>query len=116
MRREKIGVRQHRATVSQHDGTVDTHGNPTYSTSGDWDVVVTDWPVEMLAVNGGESLRGRQVTDATTHVLYGEYHGGSSIIPEMKCVINSVIYQVVSVLDMDGMSRELRVEVKRETT
>ena len=110
-----IGKRQHRATFSQHDGTVDTHGNPTYATSDDWDAVVSDWPVEMLATSGGERLRGRQVTAETTHVLFGEYYGGNSITTDMRAVINSVIYHVVSVLDENGDSRNLRVELKRES-
>ena len=113
-RRERIGSRQHRATVSQHDGTQDSHGTPTYETSGDWDAVVTDWPCEVVAVRGGETLRGRQVAAETTHVLFGEYHGGSSITPEMRAVISGTTYHVVSALDMDGDSRELRVEVRRE--
>lgn len=114
MRRERIGSRQHRVTVSQHDGTQDTHGNPTYTTTGDWDAVVTDWPVELIAVRGGEKVRGRQVTSETTHVLFGEYYGGSGILPEMKAVLNGTTYEVVAALDLDGDSREMRVEVKRE--
>ena len=113
-RRERIGSRRYRATVSQHDGTQDSHGTPTYGTSGDWDAVVTNWPCEVLAVRGGETVRGRQVAANTTHVLYGEYHGGASITPEMKCVINGTTYQIVSALDMDGQRREIRVELQRE--
>lgn len=114
MRRERIGNRRHRATVSRHDGTGDDHGNPTYTTSSDWDVVVTDWPVEMIAANGGETIRGRQVTEKTTHVLFGEYQGGKTIASEMRAVISGTTYQVVSALDVDGDSREIRVELKRE--
>lgn len=113
-RRERIGSRRHRATFQQHDGTQDTHGNPTYPTTGDWDAVVTDWPCEMVAVNGGEQLRGRQVTSNATHVLFGEYHGADTVTTDMRCVVDSVTYQIVSTLDMDGENRELRVELKRQ--
>ena len=113
-RRERIGSRQHRVTVSQHDGTQDSHGNPTYTASDDWDAVVTDWPVEMVAVRGGEKIRGSQVTSETTHVLFGEYHGGSAILPETKAVVNSSTYEIISAMDIDGDRREMRVEMKQE--
>ena len=100
--------------MSQHDGTVDIHGEPTLSDPTDWRAVITDWPIEMLAVSGGESLRGRQVSDGTTHVLFGGYSGGRAITPEMQCVINGELYEIVSVLDVEGDRQELRVEVKKE--
>ena len=107
-------TRRHRATIKKHDGTIDGHGVPTISEPTDWDAWITDWPVEVIAVSGGEAFRGRQVADSTTHVIFGEYHGGDTITPEMQCVINAITYEIVSVLDVDGDSRELRVELKRE--
>ena len=114
MRRERIGNRQHRATFSQHDGTQGADGNPTFTTSADWDAFVTDWPCEMVAVRGGESLRGRQVAATTTHVLFGEYQGANGILPPMRCVINGNTRQVVSVMDVTGEQREMRIELKKE--
>ena len=113
-RRERTGSRRYRADVQQHDATVDGHGSPTFTTAGDWDTVVTGWPCEILTTTGGETIRGRQVSATTTHVLYGQFAGGSSITPEMRLVVNGVNYSVVSAYDPDGMRRKIRVEAKRQ--
>lgn len=75
---------------------------------------MSDWPCEWRSVSGGERLRGKQVTTATTHVVIGDYHFVSSVTSAMRCVINSVIYGVVSVRDIEGDSREMFIELKRE--
>lgn len=118
--RRHHGSRRHRATAKQHNGTVDAHGVPTYTTSNDWTEVVTQWPVEVRSVAGGEVLRGRQVSAETTHVMFGEFHGGKSITPDMKVEVydpatsSTITYGVIAAYDMDGDSRELRVELMRE--
>lgn len=120
-RRGKSGRWRHRATFQQHDGTQDSHGIPTYNTAGDWDAVLSDWPCQMKTTNGDERLRGGQVTSETTHVLYGDYASMSSITTDMRAVVTSsttgttATYQIISVLDLDGEGRELRVELKKET-
>lgn len=110
----RVGKQRHRATFSQHDGTQDSHGTPTYETSADWDAVVTGWPCEMLTKSAAEKLKGQRVQETTTHVLYGEYHGAKTVTPDMKVVIDSVEYGVVSAFDRFGTSRELVIEIKRE--
>lgn len=112
--RGAIGRRRHRATFLQHDGTQDGHGNPTYTTAGDWDTLIASWPCELLTTTGGEVLRGKQVSAQTTHVLFGEYQGSSGITTSMKVTINNVEYGIVAVYDMDGDSKETRVECRRE--
>ena len=112
--RKRHGQRRHKATAWQHDGSQDDAGQPTYSNDTDWSPVVTNWPVELVAVRGGETLRGRQVAAETTHVVFGEYFGGNGILPEHRCVIDGVTFGVVSAMDIDGLSTELRVELKRE--
>ena len=114
-RRERIGSRRYRATATQHDGTQDAAGNPTYTTAGDWDTVVTAWPCEILTTTGSEMIRGRQVTAGTTHVMFGDYHYGSTITPDMRVTVGGVVYDVVAAYDPDGDRRELRVEAKRES-
>ncbi len=119
-RRERIGSRRHRAKFEQHDGGVDEHGNPTYTSDNDWDAVVTSWPCELKAVTEGEQLRGKQVSADTTHVLFGEYGGARDVETDMRAVVTSTTtgltttYEIVSVLDLDGEGRELRIELKRE--
>lgn len=113
-RRQRIGNRRHSLDAKQHDGTTDSLGTPTYHVAGDWDTVTSGWPVEMLVVSGGETLRGRQVTAQTTHVFYGEYYGGKDIEADMKVVVENVEYDVVTAYDPWGDRQEFRVEAKRE--
>ena len=110
----RAGASRHRATFTRHDGTQDSHGNPTYTTPGDWDTVVQSWPCELLTTNGAESLRGQQVQPTTTHVLIGEYHGAKDVTPEMRAEVNGVIYGIVGAFDPHGNSREIRIELKRD--
>lgn len=112
--RDNIGHRRHVATFSQHDGTTDDLGQPTYDTSGDWDVVVSDWFCEMVTTGGDERIRGRQTTADTRVVLFGEYYGASSVTTDMRCVLNGKTYGVAAVYDQDGEERELRVELRLE--
>lgn len=113
-KRRRTGARTKVAAFQQHSGTVDDYGTPTYTNDDDWSTVVAAWPAEQVGVRGGEVIRGRQVAAVTTDVLFGEYYGGSLIASDMRCVLNGVIYQVVSAVDTEGMNRELRVELKRE--
>lgn len=114
------GDMRHRCTFEQHDGTLDGAGQPTYTTAGDWDPIISDWPCKLQSTAGGERIRGRQVTAETTHVLFGHFSFAQTATADMRAVVTSsttgvaTTYQVVSVLDMDGEGRELRVELRRE--
>ena len=113
-KRKKIGYRNHVATFQQHDASQDSHGQPSYPTGGDWDTVVTDWPCELITTSGGESLRGRQVTETTTHVFYGEYFGAEGVTADMRMIVGGDTYAINTAYDPNGDRRELRVEAKRE--
>lgn len=116
-KRGKIGNRRYRADIEQHDGTeTDDHGNPTYTTNGDWDTLVEGWPCEILTVSGDESTSGGQATASTTHVLYGSFSGGSQIEPDMRLNVDGVFYNVIAAYDPDGDRREIKVEAKRDIT
>ena len=98
----------------QHDGTLSSEGIPTYEVDDDWTTVITAWPCEHLSSAGGEVIRGSQVNAVTTDVLLGEYYGGSDVTTDMRAVINGVTYEVVSVRDLLGKRKELRIELKKE--
>lgn len=114
MARQRLGNRRHFATAYQHNGTLNQHGMPAYDDSTAWNRVVTRWPCELLTANGGETIRGRQVTATTTHVLIGEYFGGNGIKPEHRVEVNGQTYAVVAGYDADGDNREYRVEMRLE--
>ena len=108
-----MGNRIHAATFKKHNGNVE-NGQETLNKESDWTTFTQNWPCELMAVRGGETIRGRQVAEHTTHVLFGEYYGAVGITPEMKCVIAGKTRNIVSVMDMDGDSREMRIELKEE--
>lgn len=114
--RRHTGKRRHVARVEKHDGPgmYDEHGTPTFTDDGDWQVVIPDWYCELKAVRGGEVIRGRQVSDTTTHVMFGNYYPADKITPDMRVRIGNSIYNVVAAYDLDGDSREMRVETKSE--
>lgn len=111
-----LGLYRHVARFDQHNGNADDFGNPTYSVDDDWDTVIQQWPCQLTTTSGGEKVRGRQTTSETTHVLFGEFYGASTAEASFRAVIEGKTYGVVSVYDADGENRELRVELKREST
>lgn len=113
--RKRMGKRRHTAQVQEHNGTVDGTGNPTYGTPGDWDTVIAAWPCELLTTAGGETVRGKQVTAQTTHVLFGEYFGASGVSANMRIIVNGQTMSLVSAYDPNGDQSEMRVEAKIET-
>lgn len=114
MYRQRVGNRRHVARIEQHDGTLNGDGHPTYTTPGDWDTYVSSWPCEMLITGGGEVIRGRQVSDQTTAVFFGEYYGVQGTDPKMRISVGGVTYGIVSAYDADGDNREMRIEAKKE--
>ena len=114
MSRKRYGHRRWVAQFQRHNGTVDDNNQPTYTVGADWDVVIEAWPCELIATSGGETVRGRQTSPETTHLAYGEYFGAESASPDMRAVIEGTVYGVVSVLDLEGLSREMRIELRLE--
>ena len=114
-RRGRAGKRRHRASVIEHNGNQDDHGGYTFADPEDYQTIVTGYPVELITTGGDERVRGRQLIAETTHVMYGEYHGGKSITSEMKVKIEGVTYEVIAAYDPQGDKREMRVEMKRES-
>lgn len=112
--RKRIGFRRHRATFYQHNGTVDDYGQPTYDTASDWVVFFADWPCEFISTVGGEILRGRMVTEKSTHALFGNFAAIEGANVEMRAVINGDNYGITSVSDPEGIRSEMRVELRLE--
>lgn len=112
--RKRYGMRRYLASFWQHNGSRDPLNQPTYSTATDWEPVISGWPCELIATNGGEVLRGRQVTAETTHVLFGEFFGAAGVKAQHRCQIDGTFYNVVAAYDADGTRMEQRIEVKAE--
>ena len=112
--RKRIGFRRHRATFYRHNGTVDQYGQPSYNTPSDWDVFIADWPCEFVSTVGGEILRGRMVTEKSTHACFGNFIAVEGLDTEMRAVINGKNYGITSVSDPEGIRMEMRVELRLE--
>ncbi len=112
--RKRIGFRRHRATFLRHNGTVDQYGQPTYNTLSDWDTFFADWPCEFVSTVGGEILRGRMVTEKSTHACFGNFSAVEGIDVEMRAVIDGKNYGITSVSDPEGIRTEMRVELRLE--
>ena len=107
--------RIHQARFARHNGNLDEHGNPTYAVERDWIWLPIRWPCEMLSSGGNETLRGRQTTATTSHVLYGEAYGCDGVEPQHRCEMSDgKRYSVVAVLDPEGLNTEKRIELKAE--
>lgn len=114
MARQRIGSRRHFADFYRQDGTKDAHGIPDYSDDATWTRVIHAWPCELITASGGERVRGRQVTAATTHVAIGEYYGAREADPDMRAEIGGRRFAIAAAYDPDGDNRETRVELRIE--
>lgn len=116
MARKRYGKRRYTATFSQHNGKRDSHGNPTVDIPTDWTPVLAGWPCEKLTTRGGETVRGKQVTAQTTHVLFGEFFGANGVNAEMRVMIpGEPNMSVVAAYDPEGTQTEIRIEAKVES-
>ena len=112
--RKRVGFRRHQATFKSHDGTVDSYGQPTYNTESDWDVFFSGWPCEFISTVGGEILRGRMVTEKSTHACFGNFRAVEGLNTKMRVEINGNNYGITSVSDPEGVRTEMRVEMRLE--
>ena len=112
--RKRVGFRRHLVDIKVHDGTVDTYGQPTYNNPNDWDDFFTGWPCEFVSTVGGEILRGRMVTEKSTHAAFGNFSAIEDITTEMRVLYNGDYYGITSVGDPEGIRSEMRVEMRKE--
>jgi len=96
-----------RITIKSATESQDAAGQTIYT----WDTtVVSNLPVSVDAVSGGESLRGRQVSAGTQIVFTARYR--SDVTTKMRVVYAGENYGIVRASDPYGDQRELRIEAK----
>lgn len=111
--RKRVGHRRWLATFKRFDGTRDSLGQEMKHVPGNWDVVFQDWPCEFISTVGGQMLRGRMVTEKSTHVLYGHYSAVKDILDTDSCFIDGEEYGITSMFDPEGVMLEMRVELRK---
>lgn len=108
----RAGKRDYIVTVQEHNGTM-SHGEPTYERDEDWKTIITELPATYRGVTGGEVVRGRQMDPETSSVLEVLYTPRTKLInSRMRLLLGDRVLNIVSVLDVDGMKRELMIQTK----
>lgn len=108
--------RRYVASFYVHNGNRNQTGNPTYDDLEDWYQVAYDYYCEKINSSGGETVRGRQVTDQTSFVLVGDYWGARAIgvSAPMQVEIEGIRGNVISAEDIDGQQLEMMIQVEIE--
>ncbi|NBW11860.1 MAG: head-tail adaptor protein [Caulobacteraceae bacterium] len=107
-----IGTMRHVCDVERS-----TPGNnaATNEITESWAAIASDVPCHIDSVMGGEVKRGQQMSDVTTHLI--EMHhpqGAFTVTPRdrINWTSESLILNVVSVLDTDGRREKLTIQAK----
>lgn len=111
--RRRVGTRTYIAEIRRHNGTRDDYGQPTYSTPSDYTTLISDWPCEFMSTVGGEIVRGKMITEKSTHVLFGNFAAVEGVNEKDIVVVNGERYGINSIFDQDGLRMEMRVEVRK---
>jgi head-tail adaptor len=104
------GRRRHVVDVQQHNGQT-IAGEPTYGRDEDWETIMACVPATYRGVTGGESVRGRQMEPHTTGLLeILSTERTRKINSQMRLLFQGRKLNIVSVLDPDGMQRDLWIQ------
>jgi len=106
----RAGRLRHRITIEADEADPEQPADDGTVTP-DWQPIHTNRPAEVLAVSGGEILRGGiQVAATTSHTIRIRYVAGIS--PEARILWNGLTLGVTHVHDVDGRTRELLIEAE----
>lgn len=78
-------------------------------------VTAENIPCYIETVTGGEVRRGMQMSPTTTHLVKMAHPNGAFTIDprdRLNWVVNSLMLNVISAVDADGMLRELTIQCK----
>lgn len=104
----QAGKLRHRITIQQNTANLEEPAADGTVTKT-WSALHTNRPAEVLAVSGGETLRGGvQLAATTSHTIRTRYVSGIS--PEMRITWNGLTLGITHVRDLDGRRRELLIE------
>ena len=68
-------------------------------------------PAEVMAVTGGEIVRGQQMQDVTAYLVNIRWR--SDVTPLMHIIHGTATLSIVSVRDLDGLRRDLSIQCKQ---
>ena len=94
-----------------------TNSNQTNELIDSWAAVVEDVPCHVETVTGGEIRRGRQMQAVTTHLIRMHHPQGAFTVgtkDRLNWVSESMLLNVISAIDPDGMKRELEIQAKAD--
>lgn len=100
----RAGDLRHRVTIQAKQATRDAYGAEVVT----WGDVATVWAaVEPLA--GREFLQAQQVQEAVTTRIRVRYRGDVAYTPEMRASWDGHLYNILSVIEVEGRRRELHL-------
>ena len=109
--RKRIGHRNYVATISSPPTTEDEYGHVDHS--GDWTVVIPEWPCELIDAAGGEVIDGFVVKATTEKVAIGDKPQVNGLVKrDHRVVIDGVTYGITAVRDVSGDNLTLRIELR----
>lgn len=103
-----LGSKRHLVTLQTRSSALDSFGDDglTYTD------LATAWG-KIEAVSGSERLESQQIKAEVSHTITIRYAASyASIGPQDRIVYGSRTFDIVSVLDIDGRSREIEFTVK----
>lgn len=104
----RAGQLRHRITIEANTADLEVPSDDGTVTPT-WFALHINRPAEVLAVSGGETLRGGvQLAATTSHTIRLRYVSGIS--PEMRVAWNGLTLGITHVRDLDGRQRELLIE------
>lgn len=98
------GKRRWRADVLEHVGEIDANGWPI-DNAGEYATIVSGLPVAVESLTGNDAHH--------SHNIFCEFQGGKDIKVDHRIVINNQTYEVIGVDDVDGMQRELHIQMRK---
>jgi SPP1 family predicted phage head-tail adaptor len=106
IRRSTTGAKRHRITVQSKTETKDAALQVVVT----WSDTFTGEPASYESVNGGETVRGRQVAANATAIFVVNYRSGYT--PRHRVVFDGTNYDIVRVHTPAGIKRFIELECK----
>ena len=100
-------------SVRQLAGTADAHGHIDNTAEANWSQLTASY-AKVQSKGGREFWKVDQVTGDVSHVWWCPYSKTLATAgPEMQLVCESVVYEIVSVIDIDLAHQEIEIQTKR---
>ena len=99
--------------IRQLSGTADAHGHIDETDPANWIEYTTGF-ADCVSKGGREFWRIQQVNADVSHVWYTQWTPTMvKATPEMRLVHEGLVYEMISVIDIDNDHQEIELQTKR---